>query len=168
MPSSPLGFGLLATLCTVQLPMPDGSTLSWYAVQPSFGIGVGANGKVVPSTGSGRALLIADLIRRLSTTRGTLPDPNIPTTLGNFGIALIDYVNADMSASDVGRLCAMVDAQAKQDERVVSSTTQGTLVPGSDVLMLTIALVDGRGPFRLVVSIDVVAGNVTLLQAPSS
>lgn len=163
--SSPLGFGLSCTYCTVVLPMPDGSQVAVTAIQPPFGIGVKVGTTtVLPSTTAGRPLLAEDIIRRLSTPRGTLPDTKVPTVLGQYGMSLDDTVFADMTAAAAGQLSAQADSQIRQDERVIQSKTSATLA--GDVLIVPINLVDSQGPVKLVISIDTLNNNLSVLSSP--
>ena len=164
--SSPLGFGLVATFCTAILPFPiSGGAPTLRAittVQPTLGLGTTpTTGALLPSTASGRTLLLADVIRRISTTRGTVPDINIPTKLGRYGIDLLDYVNADMRPQDTAQFAATVDGQIKQDQRIINSRTSATL--SGNVLVVTINLVDGAGPFTLILAINLLTQNLALL-----
>lgn len=168
-PSSVLGYGLFCTYCTVTLPMPDGSTRTITTVQPTFGSTLGPatdpkTGKVLPSDASGRQLLGGAIVCRLSTERNTLPDVHIPSTTTQYGIDLLDNADADMTLSDVAQLSASVDAQLRLDERIVTSTTSATLV--SDTLLVSIAARDGTGPFKLVMAIDTLTQDLTVLATP--
>jgi hypothetical protein len=168
---SPLGFGLSCTFCTVVLPFVDPDTGVIYtravtAIQPPLGIGTSVQtGKVLPSVTSGRPLLSESLIRRYSTPRGALPDVIVPTTLGAYGIDILDSTDADMTQTEAGILASDLDAQAQQDERVVTTTTSATLV--NDNLIVGQVVVDGTGPFKLTLSIDVLEQNINVLSAPT-
>lgn len=166
---SPLGYGLSCTFCTVVLPFPDGSggfvLRAVTTIQMPFGIGTSTTtGAVLPSNTSGRPLLVEAIIRRLSTVRGTLPDSAVPTTVAQYGIDLLDAIGADLDTQGAGELAAMVDSQIRQEERIVDSTTAPTLI--GNLLILAINLIDGAGPFRLVLSIDLLTRNLQILSAP--
>lgn len=162
---SNLGFGLACSYCTVSLPDAQGNMVPVTTIQPSFGIGRNpTTNALVPSTASGRTLLAQDLIRRFSTERGTLPDTNIPTIVGNYGVDLSDYIFADMTPADVGALSAAVDAQARQDERVVQSKASAVLA--GDILLVPVNVVDGSGPFKLVFSLNTTNGDFSVLSSP--
>ena len=168
--SSPLGLGLACTFCNAVLPFPQPNgappifkTIS--DVQPPLGLGTDPKtGAVLPSTVSGRVLLAQALVRRLSTSRGGLPDTKIPTTTGNYGLDLLDYVYADMTPEDVGMVAALVDAQCRQDERVISSNTTAALV--GSLLVISINIVAGVGPFKLTLAIDVLVQDLSVLATP--
>lgn len=169
--NSPLGFGLSCTFCVALLPFPQPNggapqLVPIAAVQPPLGLGTNPRtGVILPSTVSGRPLLAEAIIRRLSTSRGTLPDTKIPTTTGNYGIDLLDYVDADMTPADLGMFASAIDAQIAQEERVVSSSTVAALA--GSTLLISINLVDGQGPFKLVLSIDALTKDLSVLSSPS-
>lgn len=164
--ADPLGFGLSCTFCTVVLPWPDGSRRAVTTIQFPFSTGTSpATGKLLPSVTSGRPLLAEAIIRRISTARGTLIDTKIPTTVGNYGIDIQDTVDADMTPEDIGQLSASIDAQIRQEERVIRSTTAAVLA--GDVLLVPIQLVDGAGPFRLTLSVSTLNGNLQVLSTPT-
>ncbi len=106
-----LGTGLLCTYCAVVLPDALGNLSAVTTVQPSFGLGTapGVRG-TLPSVASGRQLLVGAIICRLSCTTGQLPDTQIPTTTGTYGIDLSDTIAADMTAADLGHFAASIDA----------------------------------------------------------
>lgn len=162
--SSPLGYGLSCTYCSCILPYPTASLTPVYVtvntIQPPFGLGT-RNGALLPSVVAGRQLLSEAIERRLATPRGTLPDTKAPTTVGNYGIAIEDDVDADMTASDAGKLAASIDAQCRQDERVFYSHTTVTLA--GSTLTIVVQLVDGTGPFKLTLSVNMLTGNTQLL-----
>lgn len=171
--NSPLGYGLSCTYCVVTLPIPQMAGppvfLPIAAVQPPLGVGLSARGVVLPDVVSGRPLLAEAIVRRLSTSRGTLPDTAIPTTVGNYGLDILDYVYADMTTEGAGMLAALIDAQISQEERVVSSSTTVVLVGAPlSTLLISINLVDGAGPFKLTLSIDVLNADLTVLSSPTS
>jgi hypothetical protein len=163
--TSPLGFGLACTYCTVSLPFPDGTTRLVTLVQPSFGLGTDpVTGAAIPEMVSGRTLLAHALIRRISCARGALPDVVIPTTKGQYGVDVLDLVNADMLPEDLGQLAASIDGQFRQDERVVTSQTTATLA--GDMLVISSLVQDATGPFRLTIAINTLTQNLTLLSSP--
>lgn len=163
--SSPIGYGLSCTFCSVALPIPGGGTRVYTCVQPPFGVGTSpTTGAVLPSTTAGRPLLAEAIIRRLSTVRGTLPDTKIPTVVGNYGIDIGDAVAADMTPDDVGQLSASIDAQIRQDERVGQSRTTATLV--DEILVVPINVVDEGGPFKLTLGINALTGDLSVLSSP--
>ncbi len=159
-----LGLGLLCTYCTVVLPDALGNLSAVTTVQPTFGVGTAANVRgALPSAASGRQLLTGAIVCRLSCTTGQLPDTQIPTTTGLYGIDLSDTVAADMTAADLGQFAASIDAQIRQDERCIQS--RSTCVLAGDLMIITINLVDSTGPFKLTVSVDTLSKNLQLLSA---
>jgi hypothetical protein len=169
--ASPLGFGLSCTYCTCVLPQVDPVTGVIYTaavttIQPPLGLGTNpTTGKVLPSVTSGRPLLSESLVRRYATPRGALPDVIVPTTLGAYGVDILDSVDADMTPTDAGMLASELDAQAQQDERVITTTTSATLV--NDTLIIGQVITDGTGPFKQTLAIDTLANNLSVLSAPT-
>jgi hypothetical protein len=166
---SPLGTGLSCTFCTVTLPFPDGLggvvQRAVTTIQFPFGVGTAPGSSApLPSVTSGRPLLSEAIVRRWSTARGSLPDVNIPTTLGNYGIDILDSANADMTIAEAGALSADLDAQAQQEQRLVTSNTTATVL--NNLLVIAANLVDGTGPFRLTIAINVINQNLQLLSGP--
>lgn len=167
---SPLGHGLLALYCTAILPFPDGNggviLRAVTTVQPTLGLATDTRtGALLPSAASGRLLLIGAVECRISAPLGGLIDTTIPTTTAQYGVDLLDVVAADMTTSETAQLSASVDAQIKSDERIRNSTTAATLA--GDTLLVSISLLDGAGPFRLTLSIDVLNQNLTVLTSPT-
>jgi len=168
--SSPLGLGLLATYCTAVLPFPDGNggtvMRAVTAVQPTLGLATDPRtGALLPSSAAGRQLLSGALLCRLSTPRGGLPDVNIPTVVGNFGLDLLDSVDSDLDSRSAGELSAQVDAQVGLDERVIGSVTAATVA--GDTMVVPIVITDGNGPFRLTLAISALAADLTVLSSPT-
>lgn len=170
--TSPLGYGLSATFCTALLPFPGpGLTPTMVpitCIQPTLGLGKAPgvsdpSAPSLPDVVAGRQLLAEAVVRRINTARGTLPDTKAPTTTGNYGIDIQDMVDADMTASDAGKLAASIDAQIRQDERVFYTHTTATLA--NSTLTIVTTLVDGSGPFKLTLQISLVTG--ALLGAPT-
>ena len=94
----------------------------------------------------GRTLLIQACVRRLITYRGTLIDDP------NYGTDVRTFLNADIDARMLGQIGAQVDAELIKDERVLRSNTSATFL--DNVLMLSVAIVDGSGPFRLTLAVS--------------
>lgn len=103
---------------------------------------------------TGRIVLAQAIARRLMTPRGYLCDD--PT----YGYDVTQRVNDDMSARDLAMLYANVRNECLKDERVMDAAVTGTLSSG--VLLLTITLTDGDGPFALVLGVTNV--DVTILR----
>lgn len=165
--SSPLGSGLSCTFCTCLLPFPNPAGILPVMVpvttlQSPLGLGTSpGTSTVLPDVVSGRIALAESIVRRISTARGSLPDTRIPTTVGNYGMDVLDSIGADMNASDAGRLAASIDAQNRQDERVIRSSTTATIT--GSTLTIVIVLTDGTGPFKLTIGINLLTGNLQLL-----
>jgi len=101
---------------------------------------------------SGRLLLGQSLARRLQTPRGRLLED------ANYGFDLRQYVNADLSPTDIARIRTGVEAECLKDERVLGATATVTLT--SNVLIVTVLLQDAAGPFSLVLSVTAVTTTV--------
>lgn len=170
-PASPLGFGLLAIYSTAVLPVPDPDggppvMVAVTTVQPTLGLATDPRtGKRLPDVASGRLLLAGAIECRLSTPIGTLPDVVVPTTLGNYGIDLLDTGYADLTVHEAGMLGADVDAQVRMDERVVTTTTNASAA--NDLLIVAIKVTDGAGPFALTLAIDTLNANLSVLSSPT-
>lgn len=135
------GSDLSCTLRAVALPFPDGTTRVVTAVQPTLDM----------AEVSGRTCLVEALVRRLTTFRGTLLDVVIPSTTANYGTDVSGWLNDDIDARGLAMLGSAVDAELRKDERVERVATTATLV--ANVLMLSIEVVDGDGPFTLVLAV---------------
>lgn len=94
---------------------------------------------------TGNRIVAEAIARRLTTPRGGLIDDP------NYGYDLTDFLNDDLSPTDVARIAAGVQAECVKDERVSSAVATVTLTAG--VMVVTIALTTANGPFTLVLSI---------------
>jgi hypothetical protein len=104
---------------------------------------------------TGRLLLAQALIRRWTTPRGRLLDDP------NYGYAVTDELNDDLSPTDLSDIADNMDAEAIKDERVVSSQTTVQFNQANGWLITTSIIDDGAGPFPLVLQISDVT--VTIL-----
>jgi phage baseplate assembly protein W len=129
------GTDLAWGLQTVTLPFPDGSmrTVQVYDVDPDWK-------EVTGREGLGQALA-----RRLVTTHGSLIDDP------DYGEDVRDYINDDVSASDLQQLARKVEAQFVKDERVQRAAVVATYAAG--LLTLVCTIWDGAGPFKLTLQI---------------
>ncbi len=130
------GSCLSCFLRPVSLPMPDGSTYSATIFD------LASDSSMV----SGRQCLAEALARRLVTTRGTLIDDP------EYGFDLRDFVNDDVDARGMALIGSGVDAEMLKDERVIHSATAVSFLAG--ILIVAITITDGRGPFKLVLSVS--------------
>lgn len=106
----------------------------------------------------GRVGLAQSVVRRYLTPRGgLLGDPD-------YGTCLEDYLNDDMSATDLAALFAAAEAEALKDERVVAANVTGSL-DSLGVLTITVLLTDADGPFRLVLAVSAVSTTVLAVAA---
>lgn len=94
----------------------------------------------------GRRCLAQAIARRLITPRGGLIDDP------NYGYDLTAFLNGDFDQPTLARMNGQIVAECLKDERVVSASSQVVVTGG--VLIVTIAITDGLGPFPLVLSIS--------------
>ncbi len=110
----------------------------------------------IPSTiASGKRVVAEAVCRRWQTPRGTLVDDP------NYGLALVDYINDDLSPTDLAQLQHDAASEAEKDERVLSCDVSIVLTKAG-VLIIDGTINTAEGPFQLVVSISNLT--VTLLQ----
>ncbi len=95
---------------------------------------------------SGRRLLLEACARRLITDRGTLIDDP------NYGYNLTAWVNADIGPGDIDSIQSGINAECLKDERVIACSS--TVAVASSIMSVSIALVDGDGPFTLVLKVS--------------
>ncbi len=121
----------------------------------------------------GRVCLAQSLGRRLITPRGALIYDV------NYGYDLNQWINADVSQSDISQIQGYVRQEMLKDQRVVSANVSAQYVGVSQVqaalqaivatpnpypigvIVLNIQIQDSLGPFTLTVSVDNVS--VTLI-----
>lgn len=151
--ASDYGADLGCTQITVSLPFPDGTTRAVTAVQPTPDM----------QEVTGRTNLQHALVRRLVTPRGTLVDVAIPSTTANYGTDVLASANDDLDARGIAMLGASVDAECRKDERVVRAPCAASLASG--VLTLPINVVDGNGPWKLVLAVSQVT--LAILSQPT-
>ena len=94
---------------------------------------------------SGRRLLCEAIARRLITRKGALRRHKL------YGYDVRDEINNDLGPGDLERISSGVREQCMRDTRVLQATCACTLEPDG-TLTLSIILVDGIGPFPLVLS----------------
>jgi hypothetical protein len=115
---------------------------------------------------SGRRCLAENLCRRLLCDRGDLIDDL------NYGCGLVGIVGSDISPADLPQIQQTIQSEFQKDSRVVSCTVSvqfvgvdqvaaaqaGTVTNPNPfpqgVLVITANIVDGQGPFPLVVSVS--------------
>ena len=96
---------------------------------------------------TGRRLIAEASVRRLITPLGQLRRHPL------YGYDVRDEINDDLSPADLARISAGVNAQLLRDQRINQCTCTATLDTHGR-LTLAIDLVDGAGPFPLVLSIS--------------
>jgi hypothetical protein len=110
---------------------------------------------------TGRVVLAQALFRRLICPRKKL------FYAPNYGLGIQQWLNDGLRGiGDVARRANQIDAECRKDERVLLSQTTGLFTPvrgNAGVLTFTTRVTDGKGAFPLVLSINDVANNVTLL-----
>lgn len=168
------GADMSCTQCNAVLPFPTGigstELRTVNAVQLTLGFATDQRpgappGTVLPAVATGRANVGEALIRRLTCARGTLIDVITPPSPGcaNYGTDLTAFLNADVTARQLGMIGAAVNAECLKDERVFRCETKATMV--GDLLIVDIAVVTATGPFKLVLAISQVS--VAVLSVPS-
>jgi len=95
---------------------------------------------------SGRRCLAEAIARRLTTPRGRLIDD------ANYGFDLTQYIDADLSLSELAQIKAQAEAECLKDERVIGANV--TLQFVANVLNVTVLIQERKGPFTLVLSIN--------------
>jgi len=95
------------------------------------------------STVSGRVALAHAILRRLRTSRGGLLGGPV-----SYGFNLEDLIGSDVPASVVEN---RVRAQALEEEEVVDCAVVASFRAAAGALEVTIAVIDGDGPFTLTI-----------------
>lgn len=134
------GRDLSCFLRNVSLPMPDGSTF----VTVTFDLSTDM------AEVDGRQGLAEALARRLVTTRGTLLDDP------DYGFDVRQYLNDDLAPRDLALIASGCEQEMLKDERVLRASATATLLNG--VLLISISVIDAKGPFKLTLS----AADVTI------
>ena len=101
---------------------------------------------------SGRLLLGQALSRRLMTPRGRLLED------ANYGFDLTQYVNSDLAPVDLAQIRAGIETECLKDERILGATANVQLI--NNVLIVNVILLDGVGPFPLVLSVTAVTTTI--------
>lgn len=96
---------------------------------------------------SGRTCLAQALARRLITPRGGLIDDP------NYGFDLTQFLNADMSPTDIAQCESGTEGECVKDERVLSADASVSVTPTGS-LIVTITVTDADGPFSLVLAVS--------------
>ncbi len=108
---------------------------------------------------SERLALAQALARRFGTPRGELAhigdDPS-------YGYDLREQLNDDTGPRAPFEIAANAEREALKDERVLSARATATLTSGR--LLLTLAITDASGPFRLVLAASAVTVEILKVQ----
>lgn len=107
----------------------------------------------MPAVISGGNRVVGEAIaRRLISPRGSnVGDPT-------YGFDLTQYLNSDLSPTDVTLIQEGISAECVKDERVLDATVTVVLTGG--VLIVTIFLQTAVGPFTLVLSVSSVTTQI--------
>ena len=107
---------------------------------------------------TGRLLLAEAIVRRWITPRGELIDDP------NYGTDITAYINDDVTPRDIATLKSAMAQEAEKDERVNSCDIDVQTPPqGTGVYIITALVHDNDGPFQLVISVDTLSKNISLL-----
>lgn len=103
----------------------------------------------------GNLILAQSCARRLITPRGTLVDD------ANYGYDIAQFLGADLSPADVGKIGSNVTAELLKDDRVQSVGVTSVLSTAG-ILTLTAIIDGGAGPFAFVLSVSDLAATITV------
>lgn len=120
-----------------------------------YGTDISGVGDIDPygSIVTGPRIVAEACARRLSTPQGrVIDDPN-------YGFDLTQFINDDVTNASLAQLRAGAVEECLKDERVL--TARCDAVFAKSILTVTIAIVDGDGPFSLVLSVS--ATSVSIL-----
>jgi hypothetical protein len=107
---------------------------------------------------TGRRLLAEAVARRWITPRGGLIDDP------NYGTDVTAYINDDVKPRDLATLASAMSQEAEKDERVNSCDIDIQVPPnGIGAYVITASIHDNDGPFQLVVGVDSVSKDISLL-----
>ena len=97
------------------------------------------------------------LVRMVTTPRGSVVDAP------NWGIDVTAYVDGPMDARGAQKVASLMDAQFRQDDRVLRSSTQATWNASTETLRTVSAIITSNGPIRL--TLDISNVTVALLES---
>ena len=100
----------------------------------------------------GNRVVAEAVVRRLLTRRGQLVDDP------NYGFSLTDFLEADLTPSELARIQAGVQSECLKDERVFGVTATVTLAGAALVVVIVLAV--ATGPFTLVLSVNDVTATI--------
>jgi phage baseplate assembly protein W len=100
---------------------------------------------------SGNLAVSQAIARRLQTPRGNLIDDP------NYGTDLTAYLLDDITPGQLNAIQTAVNQECLKDQRVTAASSTVQLI--GTVLIVSIALQAGAGPFSLVLSVSQVAAN---------
>ena len=151
-------------MANVSFPLPK------QVVNPALGKDLSGVADLTPhmAESSGRQCLAEALARRLITPRGALFYDLL------YGYDVTSELNSDITATDVPRIAANIEAEFRKDERVIDAKVTVQFVgkdqvdaaragvvanpaPGTQgVLVISAVVKDGQGPFTLTLAADAV------------
>lgn len=123
-----------------------------------LGLTISCLGDLDPSFAmvSGRRGLAQEIANRLISPRGSyLPDPE-------YGFDVRAFLNESIGIGEIFRIESGVESEALKDERVDDADATVTYIESSASLRIELRLVDGQGPFDLVISIDALTVDLLL------
>lgn len=125
-----------------------------------FGIDIDLGADLDPMFGlvSGRTALKQSILRRLTSDRGSL------TTISGdaqYGFNIRSLLNIDFSPAELQGWKSKIREQALADERVQNASVEITNI--QTTIKISITLTDSSGPFKLVLSIDTLSADITVL-----
>lgn len=101
---------------------------------------------------SGQANLAMAIVRRLSTTRGTLYYDL------SYGFNLLEALNQSFTVTSLAALRSQIVAEVLKDQRV--DTCRASVQTGQDTLTVVLEIVSADGPFDLVLGINALSVDV--------
>lgn len=125
-----------------------------------FGIDIDLGDDLDPMFGlvSGRTALKQSIRRRLTSDRGAL------TTISGdaqYGFNIRSLLNIDFSPTELQGWKSKIREQVLLDERVQNASVEITNI--QTTIKISIAITDSSGPFKLVLSIDTLSADITVL-----
>lgn len=103
----------------------------------------------------GNVILGQSCARRLITARGTLVDD------ANYGFDIRQFIDNDLTTSQIGRLQSEIEQELLKDDRV-SSITSVAVFQASGIMTVTVLIEAAAGPFALVLTVTQLAATITV------
>lgn len=114
---------------------------------PNFGVELSCTNDIANDsrTVTGFTVVAEAIVRRWITARGRL------IGYANYGFDITQFINADMTSSEISAMIAGMQAEALKDERVASCIVLGTLGPDG-VFTFDAEVETSQGPFTFSIS----------------